>query len=168
MTVYAAGNSKFYIGGAFADTALDNDLTEASFTSQSWVQIKRLEGLGTLGAAREAINYVEVETYRQKTLRGPANSGTMDVICLLDPTDPGQLAVIAAEKTGPFDPENFAFKLEMPDGSTSGTPSMRMFAATVLGAAEQFDQANNIMKLNITLAINSNIVRKAAAAGGGG
>jgi len=40
----------------------------------------------------------------------------------------------------------------------------RYFVALVMSAVEQFDEANNTMKLNTTLEIDSNIVRVAAAA----
>jgi hypothetical protein len=55
-------------------------------------------------------------------------------------------------------------------GTQSGThtvttvpaPSTRNFVALVMSAAEQFDEANSVMKLNATLELDSNIVRVAA------
>ena len=96
---------------------------------------------------------------RTRTLKGTRSAGTMEVVCGIDPADAGQLAVIAAEKTI----HDYAFKLVLNDAPPAGTPSERYFIAKVMSQSEQFDQANNVMKLNFSLGVNSNIVRVAAA-----
>ena len=83
----------------------------------------------------------------------------MEVVCGIDYSDAGQIAALAAEKTD----ENYAFKLEFDDAPAGGTPSERYFVAMVGGASEQLDTANNVMKLNLSLWINSNVVRVNAA-----
>ena len=67
---------------------------------------------------------------------------------------------LAAEKTD----NNYAIKIEFDDAPTGGTPSERYFIAIIGGASEQLDTANNVMKLNLSLWINSNVVRVNAAA----
>ncbi|MBN9333623.1 MAG: hypothetical protein J0I64_09170, partial [Devosia sp.] len=85
------------------------------------------------------------------------------VVMDLDYSDAGQLALIAAEKTK----DTYAFRVTFNDAPAGGTPSIRYFVALVMSASEQWDEANSVMKLNATLEIDSNIVRVAAAAGGG-
>src|SRR5690606_29518537 len=88
--------------------------------------------------------------------------GSMAVVADLDYADPGQIALIAAEKSA----HSFAFKLVFNDAPVGGTPSERYFVALVMSAAEQYNEANSVMALNATLEIDSNIVRVAAAASG--
>lgn len=87
----------------------------------------------------------------------------MDVVCGIDYADAGQIALLAAEKSR----ENFAFRLVLNDAPTGGTPSERMFIAAVGSAVEAFDTANNVMKLNASLWVNSNVVKVNAALTGG-
>ncbi|MBB3289904.1 MULTISPECIES: hypothetical protein [unclassified Rhizobium] len=162
MPIFATAGSKLYIG-----TAIDQkstDFVAADFTSQAWVEVKELDTLGTLGDTSQAITQSIIGEGRDKTLKGTRNAGTMEVVTAIDYADAGQLAVIAAEKT----PYDYAFKIVLNDAPATGsdpTPSQRLFIAKVMSAAEALDQANNVMKMNISLAINSNIVRVAATAG---
>ena len=70
-----------------------------------------------------------------------------------------QIALLAAEKTI----HDYAFRVVFNDAPAGGTPSERLFIGKVMSASEQLDQANNAMKLNASIAINSNVVRVAAA-----
>lgn len=87
------------------------------------------------------------------------NAGSMQIVADLDYADVGQIALIAAEKAK----ESYAVKVEFNDAPSGGTPSIRYFAAFVMSAAEQFNEANSVMQLNATLEIDSNVVRVAAA-----
>lgn len=157
MTIYATAGSKLYIGGVIAMKS--TDFVEADFTSQVWTEITGLTGLGKVGDTSESISVKLVGEGRTKKLKGTRDAGTMEIVCAIDSADAGQTAVIAAEKTK----SNYAFKLVLNDAPTGGTPSERKFIALVMSAEEQFDQADTEMKLNISLAVNSNIVRKEAA-----
>lgn len=160
MTIYATAGSKLYIGGVL--DMKSTDFVESDFTSQTWTEIAGLDGLGTLGDTSQAITQSIIGEGRDKVLKGTRNAGTMEVVCAIDGDDAGQTALISAEKVK----HDYAFKLVLNDAPSGGTPSERKFIAKVMSAAEQFDQANSVMKLNASLAVNSNIVRKAAAAGG--
>lgn len=160
MTIYATAGSKLFIGAALAMKSAD--FVEADFAAQAWTEIGGLEGLGTLGDTSQAVTQTIIGEGRDKVLKGSRNAGTMEIVAAIDADDAGQTALIAAEKTT----HDYAFKLVLNDAPAGGTPSERKFVAKVMSAAEQFDQANNVMKLNTSLAVNSNVVRKAAAAGG--
>lgn len=158
----ATNGAKLYIGGA-----LDNphaDLTEATFSSQTWVEIKHTENLGRAGDSSNEIAVDLIDAARTHRLKGTRNAGSMDVICAFDSGDAGQVALIAAEKTI----HDYAFRLVLNDAPAGGgTPSERMFLAAVGSAEEAYDTANNAVKLQASLWVNSNIVRIAAAASGG-
>lgn len=156
MTLYATAGAKLYIGGPIND--VDDDLTEASFSSQTslWKEIKELDALGTLGDTSQAVTASIINRGRDYLGKGTRSAGTMEVVANIVTDDPGQLAAIAAERT----PYDYAFRLVLPDTpSGGGTPSQRLFAAKVMSAAEVFDQANSLMKMNLSLGVNSNVVR---------
>lgn len=153
MTIYATNGAKLHIGGVLSQKA--GDFVEADFSSQTWVEIGETENLGTVGDEAAEITFDSISANRTRRLKGTRNAGTMAIICGIDPADAGQIALVAAEKTI----HDYAFRITFNDAPTSGTPSMRYFIAKVATAAEALDSANNVMKLNATLWVNSNIVR---------
>lgn len=157
MTIYKTAGTRLYIGGPLA--AKSSDFEEADFASQAWVEIDETEGLGSAGDTSAEITFDGINSSRTRRLKGTKNAGTMDVVCGLDPADPGQIALIAAERTN----RDYAFRLVLDDAPVGGSPSERMFVAQVGSAAEQYDTANSVMKLNASLWINSNIVKIDAA-----
>lgn len=158
MTIYATNGSKLYIGAALA--AKSTDFVAADFTPQTWVEIGEIEALGTLGDSATEIAFDAISSSRTRRLKGTRNAGSMEVVAGLDYDDPGQLAVIAAEKT----PHDYSFRLVLNDAPPGGTPSERLFVAKVASAAEAMDSANSVMKLNMTLWVNSNVVKVDAEA----
>lgn len=156
MTVVATAGTKLEIGGVLAQKNVD--FVAADFTSQTWLEINEVEGLGSLGDTSQAITFTAIKDKRDRTLKGSRSAGTMEIVCGIDYDDPGQLALLAAEKSI----HDYAFRLTFDDAPAGGTPSQRMFIAKVMSQSEQYDQANNVMKLNASLGVNSNVVRIAA------
>lgn len=160
--LFATAGAKLYIGGAKAFTG--TDFTASNFPTEgegaiTWVQIKGTTNLGSAGDTSELITSNQIGIARTRKAKGTRNAGAMEIAVDLDYADAGQLALIAAEKTK----ETHAFKLVFNDAPAGGTPSERLFVALIMSAAEQFDEANSVMKLNASLEIDSNIVRVAAA-----
>lgn len=154
--IFATAGSKVYIGQVKA--AQSADFIEADFSAQSWTEIGWLETIGQFGDESSEITFEAIGESRTQKLKGTRNAGNMELVCAIDNDDAGQSALRAAEAT-PFD---YAFKVEFNDASDMGTNSLRYFVAKVMTAREALDAANNVVKLNATLAINSNIVRVAA------
>ena len=163
MSIFATNGAKLYIGGAMASTSADLVLSDFSGQTSNWKEIGEAEGLGSLGDTAAEISFDAVNHPRTKRLKGNRTAGMMEIVCGIDYGDEGQLALIAAEKTD----DEYAFKLVLNDAPSGGTPSERYFVALIGSAGEAFDAANNVMKLNASLWVNSNIVRVNAAAGGG-
>lgn len=155
--IFATAGAKLYIGGPLA--AKTTSFVIGDFAGQSWVKLSWVENLGNVGDESAGINFDAIEIQRTMKLKGTRNAGDMAIVMGLDYEDAGQIAVRAAEGT----PNNYAFKLEFNDAPAGGTPSERYFIALVTGAREVFDTANNVMRLNATLGVNSNIVRVNAA-----
>ncbi|MGR3494083.1 hypothetical protein [Citreimonas sp.] len=157
MPFFATAGAKIHIGGELA--AKSADFAIADFDAVTFTEIKEVESLGSFGDTAQEVAFDSIDSKRTRRLKGTRSAGTMEIVCGIDYADAGQLAAIAAEKTD----KNYAFKVVFNDAPTGGTPSERYFIAQVGAASEQLDSANNVMKLNVSLWINSNIVRVAAA-----
>lgn len=155
MTIYATNGTQLFIGGVLAQKS--TDFTEADFSGQSalWTEVGETEALGSVGDTAAEIAFDGIGSNRTRRLKGTRNAGAMEVVCGIDYSDEGQQALIAAEKT----PHDYAVRLVLTDAPEGGTPSERMFIAKVASVAEAFDTANNVMKLNVSLWVNSNIVK---------
>jgi hypothetical protein len=150
--------SKIFIGGILP--AKQSDYAQADFASQTWAEIGWLENLGQIGDESADVPFDSINRERTYHNKGTRNAGTQDLVFGLDPADPGQVALIAAEKTR----YNYAIKVELndtPDG-VGATPSQRLYIAQVAMARTQLDTANNVTRLLSRLIINSNIVPVAA------
>ncbi len=158
--LFATAGSLLHIGAAKAFSG--TDFTASDFTAESWVEVGGTTNLGSAGDTANLITSDQIARARTRKLKGTRNAGSMEVVCDLDYADAGQIALIAAEKT----PHTYAFRITFNDAPAGGTPSVRYFVALVMSTAEQYDEANSVMKLNATLEIDSNIVRVAAATGG--
>ena len=161
MSLYSTAGCKVFIGGALEQKAVD--FVAADFTPQTWVEITSIESMGSIGDSSSPITQDLIDQQRQKTIKGIRIASPMELVCAIDLTDPGQLALIAAERT----PYDYAFKVELNDKpATGGSPknSLRYFIGKVMSQTEVYDTANNVRKLNASVGVNSNLVRVAASA----
>lgn len=124
MTIFATAGAKFYIGGQKSQK--NSDFVAADFLSEAWVQIKEIEGLGSVGDTSEEVTFTAIDYGRVKTLKGPRSAGTMELVMGIDANDAGQVALIAAERT----PHDYAFRLVLNDA-----PAERSAPATITIAA---------------------------------
>lgn len=159
MAIYATNGAKLFIGGVLEQKSTDFDA--ADFDTETWVEVGEVEDLGSVGDSAAEISFDSVSAGRTRRLKGTRSAGTAEVICGIDYADPGQIALLAAEK----EIHDYAFKLELNDAPEGGTPSERFFIAKVASATEALSTANNVMKLQSTLWINSNVVKVDAAGG---
>ncbi|WAJ30956.1 hypothetical protein [Antarcticirhabdus aurantiaca] len=155
--MFATAGSILEIGPEMAFDG--DDLVAADFTSSTWTEVGGTTDLGTAGDTAQLITSDQVARARTRKAKGTRNAGSMQVMCDLDYSDAGQLALIAAEKS----PRSFAFRITFNDAPGGGTPSRRMFIAYVMSTAENLGGANSVQQLQATLEIDSNIVRVAAA-----
>lgn len=161
MALYPVAGCKIFIGGILDDKS--SDFVAADFTSQSWTEIDGWESMGTSGDQAQLITTSLINRNRDLKQKGTRNAGQMQNVFAIIPSDAGQIALIAAEKTA----KSYAFKIEMNDKPASGASpknGLRYFIALVTGAQETGGEANTIRKLDGTLEINSNIVSVAPAA----
>jgi hypothetical protein len=155
--IHATLGAKVYIGGPLA--AKTTDFVLADFNGQSWLRISWLENAGGMGDEAALITFDAIDDGRTHKLKGVRNAGQQQLVFGVDYDDDGQAALIAAEK----ETDSYAFRFEFNDAPPGGTNSFRYYIAKVMTAREMLDTANNVMKLNGTLEIDSNIVRVDAA-----
>lgn len=162
MTIFATNGTRIFIGRATKSKSTDFILSDfAAASSSDWEEIGEVEGLGTVGDTSAEITFDSIPAQRTRRLKGTRNAGTQDMICGIDYEDPGQLKLLAAEKT----PYDYEIRMVLNDAPPGGTPSERLYIAKVASVGEQFDSANSVMKLAASLWVNSNIVKVAATEG---
>ncbi|WP_288427109.1 hypothetical protein [uncultured Agrobacterium sp.] len=156
MTINATAGAKLFIGTTKTQKKTDYVLADFSAANAvTWKQIGELEALGSVGDTSEAVTFTGISDSRTRTLKGPRSAGTMELVMGIDYADLGQQALIAAEKAI----HDYEFRIELNDAPEGGTPSARYFIAKVMSQSEQYDSANSVMKLNVSLGVNSNLVR---------
>lgn len=158
MDIYATSGAKFYVGQPI-DTQ-SGDFIESDFNAMSWIEVSFLESIGAFGDEASVITFDAIGEDRTYKVKGTRNAGDLALVAAINPADPGQLLLRAAEGGR----DNYAFRVEFNDVPAGGsTPSYRYFVGLVTSAREQLDGANNVMKLNVNIGINSNVVRTYAA-----
>lgn len=158
---YAVAGHKLFIGGVKAATKVD--FVAADFTSQTWVEIDGWTEMGELGDESEVITQDLINRGRTAKLKGSRDAGDMENQFVEITTDPGQIALLAAEKSN----NEYAFKIEGVDRPATGAspkPSMRFFTGLVTSARVDGGESNDALLMNATIAVTSNIVRTAASA----
>lgn len=163
MSLYPVAGCKIYIGGVHADQSAD--FTAADFTSETWTLIDGWSQMGPTGDTSQLITTPLINRNRDTKQKGTRNAGSMQNVFAVLPSDPGQIALLAAEKAR----ANYAFKVELNDKPATGiapAAGQRLFIGLVMGAQETGGEANTIRNLTSTIEINSNIVSVAATTGG--
>jgi hypothetical protein len=165
--LYPVAGAKIYIGPASTNVPDDADLTLTEFTSvpeNSWVEIKGWQTMGPIGDNAALITESIISNARDLKAKGTRNAGSMTNNFIILPTDPGQIALIAAENS----PHNFKFRIifdDAPPTGTAPTGTTKYFYAIVMSAQEQGGGANTARLINGTLEINSAIQTVAADTG---
>lgn len=153
--LFAVAGAKIFIG----TTAMANpgdDVTAATFTSVTWKEIKDWTQCGALGDAANLITTQVISRGRDVKQKGTRNAGSMANVFAVNADDPGQIAVIAAEKSQ----NNYPFKIEWDDApaGTAPTPTVNYFVGLVMSAQLQGGGPNTVRALNVTVEVNSNVV----------
>jgi hypothetical protein len=164
MGLFSVAGAKAFIGGVLSMGA--GDMSAADFSSQEWVEITGLIAMGSLGAGADVTSseVIDIDNPhapgRVRKTKGAIDGGTMQIIAAADYEAAGQIAVVAAVETS----LTYAFKIEMADKPSGGSrPSRRLFVALVVSAEDILDSANDVHRFSMSLAVDSNIVRVAAA-----
>lgn len=99
MQLFPVAGAKIYIGQAIYSVPDDADMTAALFASTTWTEIKGWQNMGAIGDSKALISETVIGQSRDLKGAGTSNSGSMQNQFLIQPDDPGQIALIAAENT---------------------------------------------------------------------
>lgn len=155
--IFSVAGTQIYVGSATA--AKTTNFVASDFTLQSWVRIAWVENLGQFGDEATEIAFSPIDVNRTIKLKGVFNAGNMSLVVGRDYTDSGQNILLIGNGLQ-FD---YSFRVifnDMPSGGVAG--SIRYFIAKIMSFREQFDTVNNVIRANVTLGINSNVVAVAA------
>lgn len=160
--LFAVAGAKIYIGAA-AMAAPTVDVTETNFAAVSWTEIADWTQCGQIGDTAALITTQVISRGRDVKQKGTRNAGSMQNVFAINSSDPGQIAVIAAEKTA----NNYPFKIEWDDapGGTAPTPTINYFIGLVMSAQQAGGGPNTVRSLNVTVEVNSNVVTVAPDTG---
>lgn len=163
-TLYPVAGCRIFIGPAMELPDADIDATTfAAIPAGSWTEIKNWETMGAVGDAAQLITTSLIDRQRDIKQKGTRNAGSMQNNFAVSATDPGQIALIAAEQTN----MNYPFRIvgnDAPAVGGSPKPSERLFVGLVTSAQEQGGGANTVRMLSATVELNTNVVRVAPSA----
>lgn len=160
MGIFTASRSKLYLT---TTTTPPGSYDAAGYGALTWVEVGSIESLGDFGDEASEVTFDDLADGRTKKLKGQRNAGTMQMTLGLDDTDAGQDALDDAEaddSTGDYN-----FKVEFPNKQAApGSNALRYFSGKVMSVREGVGTANNVVKKNVNIGINTAIVKVASTA----
>uniref|UniRef100_A4WS97 Phage tail protein n=1 Tax=Cereibacter sphaeroides (strain ATCC 17025 / ATH 2.4.3) TaxID=349102 RepID=A4WS97_CERS5 len=153
--LYPVAGSKVFIGGAQEGRGFEG-ATAARFASETWTEIEEVEFLGGLGTSwriadlEPPMNLQQVRYVKEFMI-----GGIVQLVMGNVPVGAGQQRLWSAMRSE----ENFAFRLVFPP-PPAGAQQIRYWVALVGALEEVFDVANSVMKLQVTLHLNSQVVQE--------
>lgn len=151
MTINTASGAKLYIGSQNSD----RDTVLAEYQADSYIEVGEIEDLGEFGDDSTRVTFDSLSEGRTRKLKGTRDAGEMPIVVGDDPTDEGQIAMEAAEAS----PLDFNFKVELNDAVTvGGNNSTHFFIGKVFSKRRNVGTANNVVRRNFAIGINSAIV----------
>jgi hypothetical protein len=121
--------------------------TEADYKKDVFVEIGEIEDLGEFGDTFSSVTFTSLRDGRVRKYKGTADAGDLTMTVGLDNGDLGQKAVKTAHKDR--SKGDYNIKVTLNDGDAAATP-------VAPGAAD------NVVRRNITMGINSDIIEIAA------
>lgn len=150
MTISTTAGATISIGPANAVAA-----NEAAYVALTYVDIGEVESLGDFGDTSNLVNFTSLSDARVRKLKGSRDAGELALVVGNDPEDAGQIALQAAEATK----FTYAFKVELADmPEPGGTNTVIYFRALVNGANFSVGEADNVVRRNFALPIDSALV----------
>ncbi|MFS0827595.1 hypothetical protein [Pseudomonas phoenicis] len=134
--------------------------TEADYKKDTYIGIGEIEDLGEFGDTFSSVTFTALDNGRVRKYKGTADAGDLTVTVGLDNGDAGQKAVKTAHKDrGKGD---YNVKITLNDGDASATPAILpttfYMRGKVMNNTVAPGAADNVVRRNITIAINSDIL----------
>jgi hypothetical protein len=144
MPVNTAAGARFSIG---TKTPFD---TVAGYAGDTWTEVAEIENLGEFGDQVSASTFTALANRRVRKFKGTYDAGDMALTLGFDSGDEGQDLLNAALKDESS--SDYNFKVELEDGD------IFYFAGKVMSRRIAAGAAADIVKANVSIAINSEVL----------
>lgn len=136
----------------------------AGYGALSYTDLGCLSSIGEFGDVSSEVTFDCIGTGRTLKLKGQRDAGNMELTVALDDTTGGFDALHAAQENDSTG--DFYFKVTLPNKqNATGTDAIRYFGGKVMQVKEVLGGANDVMTLQVTVGINTAIVRVDSTAG---
>lgn len=150
--------AKLYI----CTTPQNTDLNEAAFEALTYVQVKGVGSHGETGTNTNIVSYDTWDTEFVQKAKGTSNAGDPEIELARIAGDSGQVALRTAGDH--FNKNNYAFKIELNDAPTAGTPTTIFNRGMVTGPRIPFGRNEDFITEIYTLALQQQQIIVDAAA----
>ena len=134
--------------------------TVTEYEADTYVQVGEIEDLGEFGDTCNPVNFTSLNDGRVRKYKGTADAGNMTMVVGFDSGDAGQKAVAVAHKDR--SKGNYNVKVTLNDGDPDATPAILpttfYYGVKVMNNTVAAGQADNVVRRNVTLAINTDII----------
>ncbi|UST85795.1 phage tail protein [Pseudomonas siliginis] len=140
--------------------------TETDYKADTYVEVGEIEDLGEFGDTFSSVTFTSLRDGRVRKYKGTADAGDMTLTVGLDNGDAGQAALKVAHKDR--SKGDYNIKITLNDGDPDATPAVlpttfymrgKVMSNTVAAGA-----ADNVVRRNVTIGINSDILEILPAA----
>ena len=149
-----AAGCRFSIGGK---TGAD---TQTEYEADTYVEVGEIEDLGEFGDTFGNVNFTALADGRVRKYKGTADAGDLTLTVGLDNGDAGQAAVKVAHKDR--SKGDYNIKITLNDGDPDATPAVApttfYMRGKVMNNTVAAGSADNVVRRNITIGINSDIL----------
>ncbi|WP_342622635.1 hypothetical protein [Pseudomonas alkylphenolica] len=134
--------------------------TETEYKADTYVDIGEVEDLGEFGDTFSAVNFTSLRDGRVRKYKGTADAGDLTVTVGLDNGDAGQVALKGAHKDRSKGDYNIKITLNDgdPDANPVINPTTFYFRGKVMNNTVAAGSADNVVRRNVTIGINSDIL----------
>ncbi|WP_288437300.1 hypothetical protein [uncultured Pseudomonas sp.] len=151
-----AAGCRFYLGTKKAAA------TQTEFEGDTYVEVGEIEDLGEFGDTFSTVNFTSLKDGRVRKYKGTADAGDMNLTIGLDNGDAGQTAIKTAHKDRAKGDYNV--KVTLNDAPDGGKPTTFYFRGKVMNNTVAPGAADNVVRRNVTVAINSDVLEILPAA----
>jgi hypothetical protein len=153
--IVTATGAKLFIAPSQATKPAD----ATAFAALTWTEIKFISNLGEYGDEAAEITFPVLGDARVLKAKGARDSGAMTVNVAHVVGDPGQAALVAAEKTA----NNYPFKVTMPNRLTpGGTDEINYLWGLVRSRRLNVGANDNVLQKNFAISMNAEPLEVAA------
>jgi hypothetical protein len=149
-----AAGCRFFIG---SKTGAD---TQTEYEADTYIAVGEIEDLGEFGDTFSSVTFTSLEDGRVRKYKGTADAGDLTLTVGLDNGDAGQNAVKTAHKDR--SKGDYNIKMTLNDGDPDATPVIRpttfYMRGKVMNNTVAPGAADNVIRRNITIGINSDIL----------